>query len=381
MYRQCSLGVLDTDDDPDMTFDDEGRSNYFHAYKAAESEWVRTGDEGERLLQALATRIKQDGAGKPYDCIMGLSGGVDSTYVAFQAHRLGLRPLAVHLDNGWNSETAVQNIEHIVNQFDIDLYTHVLNWDEFSDLQRSYLQASVVDIEVVTDHAIFTLLYKLAQKYRIKHILSGTNVVTEFVMPPHWIYNKTDHVNIKAIHDQFGRVKLTNYPFMDLKVKKWVQLTLGVKSHSILNWVDYQKDDVKSFIQSDLGWRDYGGKHYESIFTRFYQGYILPKKFGIDKRKAHLTNLIYAGQITKESALATLQEPPLDPVLAEEDRSFVIKKLGYSDAEFENIMKAPARSHFDFPVETGVYDSFPILKPIKPVTDWFFSSLRSNDNR
>lgn len=376
MYRQCSLGLLDTDDDPNMIFDEQGRSNYFQAYKKAEAELVRNGEEGEQLLQALADRIKADGQGKQYDCIMGLSGGVDSTYVAYQANRLGLRPLAVHLDNGWNSEKAVQNIEHIVSQFDIDLYTHVLNWDEFSDLQRSYLEASVVDIEVVSDHAIFALLYRLADKYRIKHILSGTNVVTEFVMPPHWIFNKNDHVNIKAIHNTFGKVKLTNYPFMDLKVKKWIQMTLGVRSHSILNWVDYNKDEVKSFIQSDLGWKDYGGKHYESIFTRFYQGYILPRKFGIDKRKAHLTNLIYAGQMTKADALIQLQEAPLEPELAAEDKAFVIKKFGFSEAEFDTIMEAPVRSHFDFPVESGVYDSFPLLKPVKPLADWFFNSVK-----
>jgi len=364
-YRQCSIGVLDTRDDPDMRFDDEGRSHYYHDFKRAGAELVHTGPEGEGMLQALAARIKADGKGKPYDCIMGLSGGVDSTFVAIQARRLGLRPLAVHLDNGWNAELAVQNIEQIVSRLDIDLHTHVIDWSEFRDLQRAHLKASVIDIEVVSDHAIFALLYKLAAKHGIKHILSGTNVVTEFVMPPHWIYAKNDHVNIKAIHAAFGEVPLKTYPFMSLKLKKWDQMFRGLQSHSILNLMPYDKAEVKQRIQDELGWRDYGGKHHESIFTRFYQGYILPRKFGVDKRKAHLTNLIYAGQMTKAEALAELDEPPYDPEQMEEDRLFVSKKLGFTLDEFDAIMRAAPRPHTDFAVEQSVYETWPALKPLR----------------
>jgi len=365
LFQQCSIGVLDTGDDPDMRFDEQGRSHYYHDYKLAEAQNVKEGEEGEQILQELVERIRVDGKNKPYDSIMGLSGGVDSTYVALQAKRLGLRPLAVHLDNGWNSELAVQNIENIVNRLGLDLYTHVIDWNEFRDLQLAYLKASVIDIEVVSDHAIFALLYKLAGEYGIKHILSGTNVVTEFVMPPHWIYNKTDHVNIKAIHKAYGSVPLKTYPFMDLKVKKWTQMIKKVRSHSILNYVSYNKAEVKKKIQEELGWRDYGGKHFESIFTRFYQGYILPEKFGVDKRKAHLSNLIYAGQITKEEALCELQEPPYDEQLVEQDLEFVTKKLGLSKAEFEDIMITPPRSHLGYEIEQSVYDSYPYLKPFR----------------
>jgi N-acetyl sugar amidotransferase len=364
-YRQCSVGVLDTDDDPDMRFDEQGRSHYYHDYKLAEAQLVKEGEEGEQILQGLAERIRVDGKNKPYDSIMGLSGGVDSTYVAFQAKRIGLHPLAVHLDNGWNSELAVQNIENIVNRLNFDLHTHVIDWNEFRDMQLAYLKASVIDIEVISDHAIFALLYRLAGEHGIKHILSGTNVVTEFVMPPHWIYNKTDHVNIKAIHKAHGSVPLKTYPFMDLKVKKWVQLFKKVRSHSILNNVSYNKADVKKQIQEELGWRDYSGKHFESIFTRFYQGYILPEKFGVDKRKAHLSNLIYAGQITKEEALCKLQEPPYGEQLVKQDLEFVTKKLGLSKIEFENIMRTPTRSHLDYEIEKSVYDSYPYLKPLR----------------
>lgn len=368
-WRQCAIGVLDTRDDPDMRFDENGVSHYYPAFKAEEAIRVLIGEAGETALQTLAEQIRADGKGKPYDCIMGLSGGVDSTYVALQAKRLGLRPLAVHLDNSWNAELAVQNIENIVSKLDFDLHTHVIDWNEFRDLQRAYLKASVIDIEVVSDHAIFALLYRLAGKHSVKHILSGTNVVTEQVMPPHWIYNKNDHINIKAIHAAHGTVELKTYPFLDLKVKKWYQMVRGVRSHSILNWVPYNKAEVKQSITDELGWRDYGGKHHESIFTRFYQGYILPTKFGVDKRKAHLTNLIYSSQITKDEALTELQEPPYALELMEEDKEFVGKKLGFSPDEFEAILAASPRPHSDFATERSVYEMYPALRPLRGIVE------------
>lgn len=374
--RQCAIGVLDTGDDPAMRFDEAGISHYFHDYKAVETRDVKTGEAGETLLQELAARIRADGAGKPYDCIMGLSGGVDSTYVALQARRLGLRPLAVHLDNGWNSELAVQNIENIVSRLGLDLHTHVIEWEEFKDLQRAYLKASVIDIEVLSDHAIFALLYQLAGKYGVSHILSGTNVVTEQVMPPHWIYAKTDHVNIRAIHAAYGERELTSYPFMDLKVKKWLQMVRGVRSHSILNLVAYNKAEVKHVIASDLGWRDYGGKHHESLFTRFYQGYILPVKFGVDKRKAHLTNLIYSGQLNKAEALAELEQPPYALDQMEDDKVFAAKKLGFTPEEFEAILSAAPRRHAEFATEQSVYKAYPVLRPFRGVAELAKRSLR-----
>jgi N-acetyl sugar amidotransferase len=375
--RQCAIGVLDTGDDPAMRFDDQGVSHYYHAYKAAEARDVVVGEEGEARLQALAARIREDGRGKPYDCIMGLSGGVDSTYVALQAKRLGLRPLAVHLDNGWNAELAVQNIENIVVRLGIDLHTHVIEWQEFRDLQRAYLKASVIDIEVLSDHAIFAVLYHLAGKHGVRHILSGTNVVTEQVMPAHWIYAKTDHVNIQAIHGAYGEVNLTSYPFMDLRVKKWLQMVRGVRSHSVLNLVPYNKAAVKRRIAEELGWRDYGGKHHESIFTRFYQGYILPRKFGVDKRKAHLSNLIYSGQIAKSEALAELASPAYALDQMEEDREFVTKKLGFTAIEFDEILAAPPRPHTDFATEQSIYAAYPVLKPLRGLAELAKKGLRA----
>lgn len=364
-YQQCKVSVMDTIADPDIQFDEKGISNYYYDYKKAEAEHVFTGELGKLKLEALAVEIKSAGKKQPYDCIMGLSGGVDSTYVAYIAKQLGLRPLAVHFDNGWNSELSVMNIENIVSKLGLDLFTNVINWEEFKDLQLSYLKASVVDIEAITDHAIFATLYRLAGEKNIKYILSGTNVQTENTLPKSWIFPKADHINILSIHKAYGKVPLKTFPFMDAKVKRYYQAVKGVRSVSILDFAIYNKQEVKELIQRELGWRDYGGKHYESIWTRFYQGYILPTKFRIDKRKAHLSDLIFSGQFTKEDALVELQKPIYDPVQQKSDYAFVLKKLGLTENEFEAIMQNPPRSHYDFDYEKPIDLRYPILKPIK----------------
>lgn len=364
-YRQCSISVMDTIADKDIAFDAEGISNYYYEYRKAEAEHVVTGEAGRKKLEAIAAEIKETGKNLPYDCIMGLSGGVDSTYVAYLAKQLGLRPLAVHFDNGWNSELSVMNIENIVSKLGLDLFTYVINWEEFKDLQLSYLKASVVDIEAITDHAIFATLYRLAGEKNIKYILSGTNVQTENTLPKSWIFPKTDHINIQSIHKAYGTVPLKTFPFMDAKVKRYYQKIKGVRSVSILDYAEYNKHAVKDLIQKELDWRDYGGKHFESIWTRFYQGYILPTKFKIDKRKAHLSDLIFGGQITKEEALAELQKPIYDAVQQKTDYEFVLKKFGLPEQEFEAIMNLPARSHYDFDYEKPIDQRYPILKPVK----------------
>lgn len=364
-YQQCSISVMDTIADPDIEFDEKGICNYYYEYKEAEAKHVITGESGKQKLEALAEQIRAEGRGKEYDCIMGLSGGVDSTYIAWLAKKLNLRPLAIHFDNGWNSELAVMNIENIVSRLGFDLYTNVINWEEFRDLQIAYLKASVVDIEAITDHAIFASMYRLAGERNIKYILSGTNVQTENTLPPSWIHSKSDHINIKAIHKAYGSTPLKTFPFMDAKVKRYYQQAKGIRSVSMLNYVDYDKKNVKALIQKELGWRDYGGKHYESIWTRFYQGYILPNKFHIDKRKAHLSDLIFGGQITKAEALEELKKPVYDPDQFKVDYDFVLKKLGLSEAEFQAIMNTPRRSHYDFDYEMPIDQRYPLLKPIK----------------
>ncbi|HEY6901902.1 MAG TPA: N-acetyl sugar amidotransferase [Puia sp.] len=347
-FRRCSVTVMDNIADPGITFDEQGICNYYHEYQKAAREQVFEGTPGEQKLAALVDKIKKEGKGKPYDCLIGLSGGVDSSYVAYLVKQLGLRPLAVHLDNGWNSELAVKNVENIVTRLGIDLYTLVVNWEEFKDIQLSYLRASVVDIEVVSDHAIFSTMYKLAKEQRIGYIISGTNVVTEYIMPPDWLYQKMDFANLKDIHNQYGKVRLKTYPTFDFKKYVYYSAILKLVPISILNYVPYNKKEVKEIITRELGWRDYGGKHYESIFTKFYQAYILPEKFKIDKRKAHLSTLICSGQITREVALADLEKPLYDPAELKNDKEYVQKKLGLSAAEFEEIMKLPVRSHHDF---------------------------------
>lgn len=364
-YQQCSVSVMDTISDPDIVFDEKGVSNYYYDYKKAYAERVITGQEGRRRFEKVAEQIKKDGKGKPYDCIMGLSGGVDSTYVAMLAKEFGLRPLAMHFDNGWNSELAVKNIENIVNRLGFDLHTNVINWEEFKDLQISYLKASVIDIEAITDHAIFATLFRYAGEHDIKYLLSGTNVQTENTLPRSWIHAKTDHVNIKSIHKAYGKVPLKTFPFMDAKVKRYYQQVKGVQSVSVLDYFEYNKAEVKRRIQEELGWRDYGGKHYESIWTRFYQGYILPEKFKVDKRKAHLSDLIFGGQMTKEQALAELGKPIYDEVVFKQDYEFVLKKLGFTEDEFQQIMKQPPRSHYDFDYEMPIDKRYPLLKPVK----------------
>jgi N-acetyl sugar amidotransferase len=357
-FKQCSLTVMDNIADPDISFDEKGICNYYYDYQQAEKNLVFKGQEGEQKVKELVAKIKADGQGKAYDCLIGLSGGVDSTYVAYLTKQFGLRPLAVHLDNGWNSELAVKNIENIISKLKIDLYTLVINWEEFKDIQLSYLRASVVDIEVVSDHAIFATMYKLAKEKNIGYILSGTNVVTEYIMPPSWLYKKMDFANLKDIHKKYGSIKLKTYPTFDFKKYVYYSGVLKLVPISILNYVPYNKSEVKQTITRDLGWRDYGGKHYESVFTKFYQAYILPGKFKIDKRKAHLSTLICSGQMSKECALKELAKPLYPETELKQDKEYVLKKFGLSQEEFDRIMNTAPRRHEDFETDTHLKDRY-----------------------
>ncbi|MGB4773116.1 MAG: N-acetyl sugar amidotransferase [Chitinophagaceae bacterium] len=364
-YQQCSISVLDTISDPGIRFDSDGVSNYYQEYKVQEQMSVFQGKEGTRKLEEMIAKIKEDGKGKKYDCITGVSGGVDSTYLVYLAKQYGLRVLVVHFDNGWNSEIAVKNIENIISNLGFDLYTLVVNWEEFRDIQLSYFKADVVDIEAITDHAIIATMYRLAIENNLKYILSGTNIVTEATLPRHWIFNKVDHKNIQSIHRKYGTIPLKTYPFFNTRLKKMAQLR-GIESLSPLNLVEYNKAQIKETISRELGWKDYGGKHYESIFTRFYQGYILPVKFGIDKRKAHLSNLIFSGQISKADALEELAKPNYNRQLLVEDKTFVLKKLGFTEKEFDEYLLRPRKEHHDFDVEKGIFEEYPLLKVFKP---------------
>jgi N-acetyl sugar amidotransferase len=361
---------LDSNDDPALELDERGLCQHCRRFEADKRTFVREGEEGERMLADAVRKMKEEGSGKPYDCLIGVSGGVDSSYVAYMAHKLGLRALCVHFDNGWNSELAVKNIENMVARLGFDLYTYVIDWQEFRDLQLAYLRASVVDIEVLTDHAIYGSTFRIAKEHQIKYVLGGHNVATEGVLPYHWTYNKKDHVNIRAIHKAFGQGRIKSYPFLDRKMKKFIAGS-GVTFINYLNWIPYEKDEVKRTLIRELDWRDYGGKHYESIWTRFYQGYILPQKFGIDKRKAHFSALICAGQMTRAEALEEMNRPAYDAALLREDRAFVLKKLGLSEEAFEEIMRLPVRDHRSFDTEGSVFHDYPVLQPLRPLWEGF----------
>ncbi len=366
-YQQCTRCVLDTNDDPFIIFNHEGLCNHCQDYDKKEKEFVFKGTEGEKKLVETVEQVKKAGKGNAYDCILGVSGGVDSTYLAYKAKELGLRTLCVHFDNGWNSELAVKNIDNIISRLDFDLETYVVNWKEFKDIQLAYFKADVIDIEAITDHAITGTIYKLAAQYGIKYMLTGNNIATELVLPSYWIFHKADAVNIKDIHSKYGTIKLNNYPFFDAKAKHYYQMIKGIKTVDLLNYMPYLKSEVKEVITKELGWRDYGGKHYESVFTRFYQGYILPVKFGVDKRKAHFSNLICSGQTTKNEALEELNKPIYPEDVFETDKKFVLKKLGFSEEEFDSYLKRPRREHTEFRTEQSIYNNYPFLKPLKPI--------------
>ena len=348
-YAVCTRCILDTEDNPLIEFGESGVCNYCTSYDEVARTQLFDEKERKKQLNTLVKKIKASGKGRAYDCVIGLSGGTDSSYLAYQTKKLGLRPLVVHYDNGWNSELAVKNIENIVKQLDFDLYTCVNDWEEFKDIQLAFLKASVVDIEMITDQAIGATLYRVALENKIKYIITGENIETEGILPENWHHWKIDVLNIKAIQKRFGKVKLRTYPLLDFFGKIYCDRILKIESVKLLNYIPYNLEEVRKTLFNELGSREPGGKHFESIFTRFYQGYILPVKFHIDKRKAHLSTLICSGQLSREEALEEMMKEIYDQRQLNEDKEYVIKKLGLSEDEFEEIMRAPVNKHTDYP--------------------------------
>ena len=347
-HQACERCIMDSRADRSITFDVNGLCNHCQRYDELVATRVLKGEAGERALSQLVERMKSAGRRREYDCIIGVSGGVDSTYVAHLTRQLGLRPLAIHFDNGWNSELAVKNIERVLSKLDMDLYTYVVDWSEFKDLQVAFLRASTPDGEIPTDHAINALLWREAARRGIRYIISGMNFATESINVPDWSYGHSDWRYIKDVHRKFGTGSLKSYPHFTPAYLLYVNLLRGVRNVSILNYVDYNKDDVMALLQNELGWVYYGGKHYESIYTRFFQGYVLPRKFGIDKRYGHLSDLINAGQLSREQALVEIQSPTYAEELQQQDLTYVCKKLGLSLAEFEQIMNQAPKSFRDY---------------------------------
>jgi N-acetyl sugar amidotransferase len=346
VIRVCTKTVMDNTD-PDISFDVDGVCNWWHDYQALIAT-CPSSEQRESMLADLIANVKVCGRGTPYDCVVGLSGGVDSSYLAYLAKKWQLRPLVVHFDNGWNDEMAVANIEVIVQKLGFSLYTFVMDWPEFRDLQRAYFKASVLDLDVPADHMIFGALHRIAREHGIKYILSGNNLATEWLLPRAWYYPKLDLTNLEAIHRAYGERPLKHLPRLGVWQRLYYQKVHSIQVVQPLDLMPYSKLQAKRVLMNELCWRDYGGKHYESVFTRFYQGFILPQKFGIDKRKAHLSNLILNGEITRDQALAELAKPTDDPARQRADRRYVAKKLGWTEEEFDRVLALPPRRHEEF---------------------------------
>ncbi|MCP4149421.1 MAG: N-acetyl sugar amidotransferase [bacterium] len=347
-YKICTRCVMDTTD-PEIQFDENGICNHCKRYRQREATEVYYHQQGQEKWKRLVEQIKREGKNKKYDCLVGVSGGVDSTYVAYKAKELGLRPLALHLDNGWDSELAVSNIEKVLKNLGIDLLTHVLEWEEFKDLQLSFLKASLLDLEIPSDHAILAYQYKVAASKGISYILSGRNVATEGSLPKKWNFDAKDLKHLKVIHRRFGSKKLKSYPKLGYTRLAYYTFIKRIRSIPILNYIPYVKKDAMAILQDQLGWKYYGGKHHESIYTRFFQTIYLPEKFNIDKRKAHLSGLVWSGQLAREEALEELKTGTYSREVLEEDREYVMKKLGLTTGAFEELMALPTKDHLEFP--------------------------------
>lgn len=354
-YQVCTRTVMDTTD-VEISFDEDGVSNHFYEYHQKANKILLQPVEREKEFNNLIGKIKGSGKGKTYDCLIGLSGGVDSSYIAYLAGELKLNALIVHFDNGWNSELAVSNIKKIVSKYNFDLHTLVVDWEEFKDIQLSFFKASVPNIEVVTDHAIIATLYKVAKEYNIEYLISGSNIVTEGILPSSWGYDASDFKHIKEIHKLFGKTKIKTFPKLTLFNYFYYMLIKRVKKVNILNYLNYSKESAIKTLESELGWKYYGGKHYESIFTQFFQAYVLPTKFGFDKRKAHLSSLICSGQISRDEAIQELKSPLYSESQLVEHMDYMLKKWEISAEEFERIMALTPKKHEDYPNNKKLID-------------------------
>lgn len=348
-YRICTRCIMDTSD-PGIEFDANGVCNRCRDFEIMLAATVPPPDKRDQLLQQLVARIKDEGRHKDYDCVIGVSGGVDSTYVAYVVRKqLQLRPLAVHLDNGWDAELAVSNIEKCLKTLDIDLYTCVLDWDEFRELQLAFLRASTPDSEAPTDHAINSILKWKAHELGVRWILIGNNLATEGIRVPTWSAGQLDWRYLKTVNRMFGKGPLKSFPHCTLWQDAYLRYVKRQRFVDILNYIDYNKERALQTLTRELGYVRYSGKHHESVYTRFFQSYILPVKFGYDKRRAHLSPLIMSGQITREQALREMSKDIEPAEQLRQDKIFVAKKLGISEQEFDQIMALHPKTFWDYP--------------------------------
>lgn len=339
-YKICTKTIMDTTD-PNIVFDEKGVSDYYHNFQEVIRPNWHTDERGLEMLMQTAEKIKKDGKGRDFDCIIGLSGGLDSSYVTYIAKEvMGLRPLLFHVDAGWNTQQAVSNIEKLVNGLDLDLYTEVINWEEMKDLQVAFLKSQIPDQDLPQDYAFFSGLYKFAKKNKIKYVLTGSNYSTECCREPEeWGgYAGIDARLVKDIHNKFGKRPLDTFPLVDiLTYKIYYRYVLGMQVFMPCNFVPYLKADVEQELYDKFGWESFQHKHHESRFTRFYEDYWLPRKFGFQKRKAHFSSLILTGQMTREEALERVSKPEMSEEFLKQEFEYVANKLDLTKAQLQTI--------------------------------------------
>lgn len=354
----CTRCVMDTSAS-DIHFDKEGVCNYCTDFLAKSGHIIDADPDTRRSqLQALVQRIRYEGRGKRYDCIIGVSGGVDSSWVLVQAKALDLRPLAVHMDNGWNSELAQSNIAGLVQGLGVDLYTHVIDWPEYRALMQAFFDADVIDVELLYDNAMLAVNYQQVARHGVRWILSGSNQATEGMsIPPSWNWLKHDQRNIRAIARAHGNVRVKTFPSIGTLQYVWFEFIRRIKWTPILNLMPYNKFEAMRVLQAEHGYKPYPYKHYESIFTRFYQGYLLPRKFGVDKRRVHLSTLVAARQMTRTEALADLMHIPYpDETEQEADRQYFLKKMGWTQQQLQDYLQRPERPHTTYASEIRLWN-------------------------
>lgn len=364
----CSFCVM-SDDVTGVYIGADGQCNCCKdALARMPNEWW-PGDEGERRMAALVSQLKAEGASKRYDALVGLSGGIDSAYLAHvMARRYGLRLLAVHVDAGWNSEPAVHNIEKLVRGLDLDLITFVVEWEEVRDVQRAFLHAGVLNQDFPQDHAFFAILLRIAREQGVKSFLTGVNFSSENLHIPHDGPSSTDGRHVREIHKHFGELPLKSYPIMTMWEYLWTTKVRGLpKRYRPLDYINYNKEAAQGELEEVYGWRDYGSKHSESRFTKFYQDVYLPRKLRFDKRRLHLSSLIVAGQVTRDQALDELRTEPISAQQAERDTRFVAKKLEMRPDELKSLIDAPLVSHSKYGSD-------------KRLTNWLLNSRRAFRN-
>lgn len=354
----CTRCIMDTSA-ADITFDTDGVCSYCTDFlKTKQGILTLAPEERDAKFRQLVAKVREDGRGKPYDCIVGVSGGVDSSWVLVKVVEAGLRPLAVHMDNGWNSELAQNNIENLVRTLNVDLHTHVIDWTEIRGLMEAFFAADVLDVELLYDNAMLAVNYRQAAKYGLSYLLSGANTATEGMrMPPNWNWNKWDKRNIVGISRRFGGPRLRTFPAIG--TFELIQHTFLRKIHwvPLLDFTDFRKSSALERLTAEFGYKPYAYKHYESVFTRFYQGYILPEKFGVDKRKLHLSTLIMTGEMTRDQALAAatgIGYPSAKDL--EADKRYFVKKMLWTPEKLADYIARPEVPHSAYPSEAVYFN-------------------------